>query len=401
MADQNLLNDDDFFAKAMPDKEEPKDKKEKVYSEEDDMFKPKNLDEQSAEELAYIESSLQERSDFDSQPKIESQDFSETIQEDLQNSSLEKPAPPDASQPIANQNATPQSNDISYKQVYFDMDDQQESVSYKPFFITLLVIIILGVGGYFSYTLYLKDKFFSTFQTMIEMQKTQEEQPVVAGEQEPVVDTPPQQSLLEKQKSSYLSKVSSQTNHDIVTITNVIAISRKSAKLSSVLLYGSDLIIEVFGKSQENLARLNNELKRSNKIRNLKVISSSQRLGVNGGVFGIYSAQLTSADAGNREVSVNLSDNIEANSWLRNIFASNKLKVKNYKNRSIKTQDLFKVHEIEAIANGSINSCLNALNAIAAAGSNVKLYKLTCSAVDQQNFGEANYQLKLVLKIYV
>ena len=89
------------------------------------------------------------------------------------------------------------------------------------------------------------------------------------------------------------------------------------------------------------------------------------------------------------------------NSWLRNILTTNKLTVKNYKDRSTKTQDLFKIHEIETIANGSISSCLNALNAIAAAGSNIKVYKLTCSAVDQQSFGSSNYQLKLVLKIYV
>jgi hypothetical protein len=62
---------------------------------------------------------------------------------------------------------------------------------------------------------------------------------------------------------------------------------------------------------------------------------------------------------------------------------------------------MFTVYEIEATANGSINSCVNAMNAIASEGSNVKLHKLICSAVDQKSFTSENYQLKLVVKIYV
>ena len=302
MADQNLLNDDDFFAKEMPDKEEPKDKKEKVYSEEDDMFKPKDIDPQSAEELAYIESSLQERSDIDSQPIIETQDFSATIQEDLQAPSIDKSDSSNASQPITDPNATPASNDVSYKQVYFDMDDKQDKVSYKPFFITLLIIIILGVGGYFSYTLYLKDKFSSTIQNIFggteKIQEAPTEQPIVAEEKDPVIDTPPQQSPLEKQKSSYLSKVSGQTSQDIASFSDIVTVSRKSAKLSSIILYGSDVIVEVFGKSQKDLTQLSNELKRSNIIKNVKIISSSQRSGKNSGVLGVYSAQLRPGSGG-------------------------------------------------------------------------------------------------------
>jgi len=146
---------------------------------------------------------------------------------------------------------------------------------------------------------------------------------------------------------------------------------------------------------------VNNELRKSNTIQNFKAISSRERSGRNSGILGVYSAQLKNIKNGTQKVGVNLTNNDEANNWLRNILTTNRLTVKNYKDRSSKTQDIFKVHEIETIANGSINACLNALNAIAAAGSNIKLHKLTCSAIDQQDFGASNYQLKLVLKIYV
>jgi hypothetical protein len=398
MADQNLLNDDDFFSKAMKsEKDEPKDNKEKVYSEEDDLFKPKAMDEQSAEELAYIESSLQERSDFPSD--IKSQSFEATVEDKKPNVPIDKPTP----QADFSQTPVPKQGDLNYKQVYFDMDEvEQEKVSYKPFFITFLIIIILGAGGYFAYDLYLKDKFFSKFSFLSDQQP---EQTVVAEEPEQVEQEPldihNQQSELERQKSVYLTKVTSQTNQEVTSIANVIAISRKSTKLSSILLYDSDFILEVFGKSQQDLARLNNELKSSNSIQNLKVVSSSERIGANSGLLGVYSAKLKLSGSADRQVTLNLAGNAEAGNWLRDILTKNKLKVKNYKNRSTKTQDLFKVHEIEAVANGSINSCLNVLNAIATAGTNVKLYKLTCSAVDQTNFGTANYQLKLVLKVYI
>jgi hypothetical protein len=401
MADQNLLNDDDFFSKALESLDDkPKDKKDEVYSEEDNLFKPQNLDEQSAEELAYIESSLQERSDsptthedLESAPRIEDKKQSPQMEKQTSKENFE-------------QASKPSQGELNYKQVYFDMDDEQEKVSYKPFFIVVLILIIVGVGGYFAYDLYLKDNVFSKLPFFVGEQPV--EQPVIAEESEQTeqpekvpVDNQPQLSPLEKQKIEYISKLAGKTNQDVNSISSLISVSSKSTKLSGIVVYDSDFILEVFGKSQQDLARLNNELKNSNDIKNLKMVSSSERIGANNGVMGVYSAKLTSVGSVDKKVTLNLPGNTEAGNWLKSILTNNKLKVTKFKNRSTKTQDVFKVHEIEATANGSINSCLSALNALAAAGTNVKLHKLTCSAIDQTNFGSANYQIKLVLKFYV
>ena len=401
MADQNLLNDDDFFSKALESLDDkPKDKKDEVYSEEDNLFKPQNLDEQSAEELAYIESSLQERSDsptthedLESAPRIEDKKQSPQMEKQTSKENFE-------------QASKPSQGELNYKQVYFDMDDEQEKVSYKPFFIVVLILIIVGVGGYFAYDFYLKDNVISKLpffkgeqpveQTVIAEESEQTEQP----EKVPV-DNQPQLSPLEKQKIEYISKLAGKTNQDVNSISSLISVSSKSTKLSGIVVYDSDFILEVFGKSQQDLARLNNELKNSNDIKNLKMVSSSERIGANNGVMGVYSAKLASVGSVDKKVTLNLPGNTEASNWLKSILTNNKLKVTKFKNRSTKTQDVFKVHEIEATANGSINSCLSALNALAAAGTNVKLHKLTCSAIDQTNFGSANYQIKLVLKFYV
>lgn len=401
MADQNLLNDDDFFSKALESLDDkPKDKKDEVYSEEDNLFKPQNLDEQSAEELAYIESSLQERSDsptthedLESAPRIEDKKQSPQMEKQTSKENFE-------------QASKPSQGELNYKQVYFDMDDEQEKVSYKPFFIVVLILIIVGVGGYFAYDLYLKDNVFSKLPFFVGEQPV--EQPVIAEESEQTeqpekvpVDNQPQLSPLEKQKIEYISKLAGKTNQDVNSISSLISVSSKSTKLSGIVVYDSDFILEVFGKSQQDLARLNNELKNSNDIKNLKMVSSSERIGANNGVMGVYSAKLASVGSVDKKVTLNLPGNTEAGNWLKSILTNNKLKVTKFKNRSTKTQDVFKVHEIEATANGSINSCLSALNALAAAGTNVKLHKLTCSAIDQTNFGSANYQIKLVLKFYV
>ncbi len=401
MADQNLLNDDDFFSKALESLDDkPKDKKEKVYSEEDNLFKPQNLDEQSAEELAYIESSLQERSD--SPTPYEDKESASVIEDKKQTTPVEK----QTAQAESKQASAPSQGELNYKQVYFDIDDEQEKVSYKPFFITVLSIIILGVGGYFIYDLYLKDKVFSKLSFFNGGQPA--EQPIVTEEPEQAkqpeqvpVDNQSQLSPLEKQKIEYISKLAAKTNQDVNSISDIISVSNKSTKLSGIVVYDSDFILEVFGKSKQDLARLNNELKSSNDIKNLKMVSSSERIGANNGILGVYSAKLAAAGSVEKQVDLNLSGNTEAGNWLRNIFTNNKLKVIKFKNRSTKNQDVFKVHEIEATAHGSINSCISALNALAAAGTNVKLHKLTCSAIDQTNFGSANYQIKLVLKFYV
>jgi len=409
MADQNLLNDDDFFAKALESLDEkPSDKKEKeddkkkeVYSEEDNLFKPQNLDEQSAEELAYIESSLQERG----HTQDKAQDLSSDYAEDKQALPIEQTP----SQIDIKQKPESKQDELSYKQVYFDMEDEQDKVSYKPFFITVLIIAIVAAGVYFSWTLFLRDSgllsklpFFKGDQTVQQPVVTDESIESGQTEQTPTPsDEPPQLTSAEQQKVNYLSKLASKTNQDINSLANVISISRKSTKLSSILLYDSDFSLQVFGKSQKDLANLNTALKKASGISNLKMVSTSERIGANSGVMGLYTANMTSAGSAGKQVSLNLSGNTEAGNWLKDILANNNLKVTSFKNRSTKTQDVFKIYEIEAIAKGSINSCLNALNTVAAAGTNIKLYKLTCSAIDQTNFGTANYQMKLVIKVYV
>jgi len=386
MGDQDLLSDDDFFEKSKPEPKEEKSKKDDVYSEEEDFFKKKEVD-QSSMELEDIESSLEERPDTEPPKKEESQDFFENIQENIEvEESDEMPPPQDPN--VAPPPPATKEEDIKYKKVYFDIDDKQEKISYKPFVIGFLVVIILVVGGYFIYQWLFSDKGATPEQPITQTQSTEE-------------STDPAQSQDEIRKANYLSNLAGRTNLEMSSVSNVVGAAIKSTRLSSILLYDSDFMFEVFSKNREELARLNMELKNTFKDKQFKIISSSERPGENGGILGVYSAKFDGAGSGGQEVNKILGSGNEADQWLRGILNQNKLKVKSVKSRSSSTTDMFTVYEIEATANGSINACVNAMNSIASAGSNVKLHKLICNAVDQKSFTSENYQLKLVVKIYV
>ena len=386
MAEHDLLSDDDFFEKSKPKQKDQKSKKDDVYSEEEDFFKKKEVD-QSSMELEDIESSLEERPDPEPPQKEESQDFFENVQENLeveQNDDMPPVEEPIAAPPPP----APKEESIKYKKVHFDIDDKQEKISYKPFVIGFIVVVFLVVGGYFIYQWLFKDKGSTPELTITQPQTTEE-------------STETAQSQEETRKANYLSGLAGRTSSDIGSVSNVIGTTTKSTKLSSILLYDSDFMFEVFSKNREELARLNMNLKNTIKDKKFKIISSSERPGENGGIFGIYSAKFDASGSGSKEVSKILGSGNEADQWLRGILNQNKLKVKSVKSRASSTTNMFTVYEIEATTNGSISACINALKSIASEGSNVKLHKLICSAVDQKNFASENYQMKLVVKIYV
>lgn len=385
MGNHDLLSDDDFFAKSKSIKKDTKDKKKDIYSEEEDFFRKKESDE-SVLELKEIESSLQERPDAKSQSKKDAQDFFKNIQENLEmeDQSREKkgPAAEVATRSLSNK------EDIKYKKVYFDIDDKQEKISYRPVIIGVILVVILLVGGYFVYQWLFAGKFSGSQPATIQ----------------PVTTEPPMESVQapqEDRKTEYLSRLAGRTNRELSSLSDIINTAIKSSKLSSILLYDSDLMFEVFSNSREELARLNINLKDSYRNQQFRIVSSSQRAGENGGILGIYSVKLDQAGTERSAVALKLGDVREAEQWLQGIFGSQNLKISALKSRSSFTAEMFTVHEIEASGNGTMAACIKVLHSLAVAGSNVKIHKLTCNAVDQKNFSSGNYQLKLLLRIYV
>jgi len=385
MGNHDLLSDDDFFAKSRPDKDkkERTDKKKDVYSEEEEFFKSKDLDD-SLFEIDEIEAGPQEQPDSKQPPKQQAPDFFEGFDEKLkEKEDFPKDQPLGVGAPAPPRKDT----DLKYKKVYFDIDDdKQEKINYKPAFIGILIVVLLLAGGISIYYLFFAKKTAHT-EIVIAEPETMEQSDTAAPSREEI------------RRRSMLAGIAGRTNHELSSLGDIINTTSKSVKLSSALLYNSDLLLEVYASNRDELARLNMNLKSTFKNKPINIISSSQRPGENAGILGLYSLKLDAGSA-QKEVSNRLGSQ-EAEQWLRNLLSRNNLKSIQIKSRSLPAVDAFSVYQIEAAANGSFNDCLMVINNIAAAGSNVELHKLSWNAVDQKSFSPANYQLRLVLKIYV
>lgn len=385
MGNHDLLSDDDFFAKSRPDKDkkESTDKKKDVYSEEEEFFKSKDLDD-SLFEMDEIDAGQPEQTDSQQPPKQQAPDFFEGLDEKL----TEKEDVPEDQTAGTGAPAPPRKDsDLKYKKVYFDIDDdKQERINYKPVFIVILVVVLLVAGGISIYYWLFAKKSAPT-EIVIAEPETTEQTEVSAPSQD------------EMRKRNILAGIAGRTNHELSSLGDLINTTSKSVKLSSVLLYDSDLLLEVYASNREELARLNMNFKSTFKNKPINIISSSQRPGENAGILGLYSLKL---DAGSARQEVgNRLGNQEAEQWLRGLLSRNNLKSTEIKSRSLPPVDAFSVYQIEVAANGSFNDCLTVINNIAASGSNVELHKLSWNAVDQKSFSPASYQLRLVLKIYV
>jgi hypothetical protein len=380
MGNHNLLSDDDFFEKSKPGKKDPKEKKDEVYSEEEEFLKSKPKD-QDTLDLEDIESSLQERPDAGSE-----KDF-DLFEDDAD---LKKPAETAKKQPEpqpAPDKPKPQ-KDLQYQKVYFDADEKQQGISYTPFIVIVLIIVLVGVGGYYGYKWYMG-------------RKSAVQQPVVTEPQETIPTEPVEEvPKVNQQKLNFLANMAGRTSRELNSVVGVVGASTSGIKLSSILLYDSDLTFEVFGNSREDLARMNIKLKEKFKNQEFKIVSSSQRPGEKGGILGVYTASLASGSGENKQMGPTFKNGSEADKWLQDVFKQNKLKYNGVKTRKSNTTDMFTVYEIETTASGSITACTAAINKIASAGTNLQIHKLTCNAVDQKDFSTGKYQLKLVLKIY-
>lgn len=384
MGNHDLLSDDDFFAKPRPNKEkkENTDKKKDVYSEEEEFFKSKDLDD-SLFEMDEIEAGKTEQVDSPESPKQQVPDFFENLDEKL----TEREELSDEKSKVPGAPPVRKDSELNIKKVYFDIDDdKQEKINYKPVFIVVLIILLLGAGGISLYYWLFAKKAAPT--------------EIVAVEPETV--EPSEVSALsqdESRKRSTLGRIAGRTNHELSTLRDIVNTTTKSVKLSSALLYDSDLLLEVYAGNREELARLNMNFKNTFKNKPINIISSSQRPGENAGILGLYSLKL---DAGSARQEVgNRLNHQEAEQWLKGLLSTNNLKSIAIKSRSFAALEEFSVYQIEIAANGSFNDCLMVINNIASAGNNVELHKLSWNAIDQKTFSPASYQLRMVLKIYV
>jgi len=372
MASHDLLSEDDFFSDVKKDKEHEEEDVLKPELPEDDLFAGGPS---TKKETAMVENKTEPEAP---------QDFSEDVQDQLEIDRIEPQEKPLSGQA---EKEKPKAEDEELTDYY---DDKQGGINYKPVLkwvgmAFLLIVIIVAV----------KIWLFSGG----------EKTPPVT-EKKAKVETSGKTKALsaeESRKAAYYSRLSAHTQASLSSLTGLAKALGKKNKVSSMLMYGDERLVEVYSKNRTELAKLNMDFRE--RFKNLKpeLISSSQRPGKNGGILGLFRIHKSATETTGENAPVNapFKSAEEALNWLNFLAQNNSLTVKNSTTQNAGSKDEFTLYQLEANIQGSVQNCLQLINDMAASGKNIQVRKLNLTARDQKSFSSKKYQLKLILRIFV
>ncbi len=404
MKDHDILGQEDYFINPKP--EDKKDDKEKPT----DIVPPREPDEPQPEAPEKTEDQFdipdEDQDDFEfpglneieetespppagqKKPEEESGDFLNNMNDSFQLDEYQ------AEEEVAEEEyEEPEYKEPDYEEeehVYDSYEDEkQEKVGYKPIIIGGILIILLIAVFFGVWQFILKD---APPAEIADTPPAQTQQPETAG---------PAQAQEQQRRTQYFSMLAGKTSQDLSFLSRLVGTMNNNNRLSSILLYGDVLYFEVFGNSRDGLAKLNLKLKENFKYDKFSIVSSEQRPGTHGGVFGLYFINLKNRTGNDAQVNNPLSSGNEADVWLQSIVKQNNVHIKDIKHRSPSSSDQFQVYKIETNIAGPLQDCLSLLKGIAAAGKNIEIHKLTFNAADQRKFNQSNYLLTMILNVYV
>ncbi|MCB0281723.1 MAG: hypothetical protein H6627_03710 [Calditrichae bacterium] len=268
-------------------------------------------------------------------------------------------------------------------------DEKQTGINYKPIVISAAIIVAL-IAVYF-----IVDIFILSASSEPEVAENTTQQPVKTPEQI-------RQEQEAAAKTQFLAQLAGETQKDVNNINTILDNISNTAKLSSILLYDKSLLLEVFGTTRAEIAKTNINLKNKMADKSFVVVSSQSRPGPNGGVFGLFKADINGgSSAASKNVNTNFNTIVDAQNWLKQQSANEGLKVKSIDNHFVADEKNFKKFNVETTIHGSMAACKNLLNKLSSNGSQLKINKLNLTAADQKNFQSKNFQLKLVLEVFV
>lgn len=384
MAKYNLLDDDDIF-----------DEKEEMSFDENKPASQPKTSESNVDRTEDIDINIDD-DNLEAEPvsSLDDQDFQTdlditAIDNDESDEEVSEPEIED-NQPREYEEYQPES-DNEEKQEYKDSppfltddyeDEKQEGINYKPFIIATIIIVILA-GIYF-----VLDTF--VFSDNTEVVK----EPVKTPEQI-------QQEKEAAEKAALLGKISGKTLSDINIVSQILTYGKNNAKVSSILLYDQSLLFEVFGKTRDQVARVNMSL-RDNMTKNpFEVIGSETRPGSKGGVFGLFKTNINQSASSKEETQEKFTSINDFESWIKQTSGAAGLNTVLLKNKYLTDEGPFRKFSVEANIDGPIDGCDNFLQKLSSENNQVKINKLNLTAADQRNFQAKKYQLKLLLEFYL
>ena len=383
MVKYNLLDDDDIF-----------DEKEETSEEEKELKIGQQESSSSLDPTDDIDINIDDDEDIlETEPSssLDDQDF----QTDLDITAIDNDQSEEPTAEPEIESSEPSSfteyQEEEEKQEYSDAppfitddyeDTKQEGINYKPFIIAFIILAVLS-GIWFALDTFV---FSNEPEVAVEPAKT------------------PEQLQAEKEaaeKAAFLGRIAGKTSSDLNIVNEILGYGKNNASVSSILLYKESLLFEVFGKTRDQVARVNMSLKNNPSGLPFEVIGSETRPGSNGGVFGLFKTELGSS-ASNKAVSqANFSAVGDFQSWIEQTTNASNLKVTELKNEFLNNEGLFKKFKVETTINGSLDGCNDFLQKLSSGNNQVKIDKLNLTAGDQRNFKTSKYLLKLVVEVYV
>jgi len=414
MAKYNILDEDDIFSESGDDKKkESQDLSQgdpEIKIDGDDLFDDSLLVEDNAadpdetdltgsatddgidlelNEESGSDGSEEKLKDFfrDDAPELADEaEQPENLPEEPTPAELEEVDEPEELQEPEPPPVTEQDSQSQVKQIIDDYeDDKIQGMNLKPFIIGGVIIVLL-VAAYFIIDMFLLGDGSKEAEIV---------QPV-----ETQVPAEPQLSAEEIRKNQKLAQIAGQSERELNLASNVASLGAQNAKFSSMLLYDKTFMVEFFGKDRADVAKVHRAMQANLPKRKIEILASNTRTGDSGGIFSLYSLEMNGG-SGSKDVSQKFANANEAINWMKNISKSAGTKVEMIEKRSDRSKDGFQVSEIEARFSGSLDNCKAFLAQIAGSSSNLKIYKLNLTAVDQQTFNTSRFQLKMVVQVYV
>ena len=406
--DHDILSEDDFFEQlkkekrqtSAPKKEEPETEESQPTLEEPletDLFEMEQEEEQPAVEQAPPEDQSLEpeeelQAEVGEEPPIKPHPFEEESFASYDDEVLGAVDFSKEEEPEKVKEEQPPVKSTEPQPKIFVPEDKVEDeklpgLSKKPVIIWSVVAIVVIAGILIFFTMFSGEKNVEPEQKAEQIQQPTTE-----------ISAPEEDPLLAKQKS-FLGQLAAANSQNFAIIANLFSSAEKNnIQISSLLFYGDELSVEIFGKDRGQLAKALMDIRTSLRNAGLKVVASEVRPG--DGITSVLSFKLPQ-NAGSGEINAKLTSVSDASQWLKILAQQFSVSISPVKEVGSKTAQFnLKQHRLQFKVKGSYENCVRFFSALGQSNRNLRVHKMVFSSLDQKSFSKAKYQADFIADFY-
>ncbi|MBN2425657.1 MAG: hypothetical protein JXR46_15405 [Calditrichaceae bacterium] len=366
MGKNDLLSEDDFFTDKSEQKHDISQPEPLSIRDEDDLFKDiefdKNDEITEKPKPLNINSSRQEP---------------EFIIDGEEEKPMEKSPAKESTIPESGKDI-PAKEKEPVKKIQYDYEEEaQDKVNYKPIII-IIIILILATIAYFAYKYLIEEK-----------------------EPEAVEQVAPGPSPEEIARAEFYSGLNGKTRFQLNHTGNILSLTSDKNRLSSLMIYGDDFVMEIYSNTRAELARYIKGLKTQYSSEQFSLEATTDRPGKSGGVFGQFALDLDKNGSDKTEVPTPFANSDEIKSWINRLATDNGIQVTDLKTSSIAPKDIYQGIQLETTLSGSIDAFKQFLSNVRQSNKNMLIHKLSLISTDLKSYRPGKYQLKFISKIYI